>query len=217
MESLPFQVVPQEILQVNGSDISIGCEIAIKQITISDNIISFCGTFGVEGSLSYLVDGNTPAIDTSTTDWASELVTARKTQRGDIPYDHVLMTFDFVDAVTLTSIELDLFLCPEWNIGAPSISVYTDATSTLDFVDSTLMLEYDIPQLMTSCSSLSTICIPLEEAIGENLYHTWHLLVTFEMQPNTDWVHIGEVRFLDIFGECTTSIGQVMMTTSRGK
>ena len=72
-------------------------------------------------STSYLLDGNSSAIDTSTSDWASQLVTVRKNDGtpGFIMFDHVVLTFGFDTDVSLTSIELDLFLCPEWNIGAP--------------------------------------------------------------------------------------------------
>ena len=42
---------------------------------------------------------------------------------GRITFDHVVLTFGFDAAVSLTS---NLFLCPEWNIGAPFISVYGD-------------------------------------------------------------------------------------------
>ena len=62
-------------------------------------------------SQSYLVDGCSPAIDTIISDWASQLVTVRKTQNDDLTFDHVLLTFGFDTAVTLTSVVLELFLC----------------------------------------------------------------------------------------------------------
>ena len=57
-------------------------------------------------SQSYLVDGCSPDIDTSTSDWASHLVTVRRNEgtSPDIDYAHVLLTFGFETAVSPTEI-----------------------------------------------------------------------------------------------------------------
>ena len=103
-EACLLQVVqPHGIESVNGSDINMGCT---SPLVDSDGVM-------VCMSQSYLVDGCSPAIDTSTSDWASQLVTLRKTQTNEITFDHVLLTFGFDTAVTLTSVVLDLFLCRE--------------------------------------------------------------------------------------------------------
>ena len=213
VDPLPLQVVPQGIEAVNGSSVTMGCNSEdLRMFTNSNSVIvMFCGEFFVEGGLSYLVDGDSPAIDTSTSDWASQLVTVRKTQTDEILFDHVVLTFDFVGEIpTFTAIELDLFLCPEWNIGAPCITVYADDTSNFNFdLSSTVnLLEYDTNQLMTSCNSLSTVCVPLE---GKSTHYTWHILISFSTQPSIEWVHIGEVRFLDTLSldECTTSLNSL--------
>ena len=213
VDPLPLQVVPQGIEAVNGSNVTMGCNSEdLRMFTNSNSglIVLFCGEFFVEGGLSYLVDGCSPAIDTSTSDWASQLVTVRKTQTDDVVFDHVLLTFDFVERLTFTAIEMDLFLCPEWNIGAPHITVYADNTVSFNFdLSSTVnLLEYDTNQLMTSCNSLSTVCVPLEE---KSTYYTWHILISFSTQPSIEWVHIGEVRFLDTLSleECTTSLNSL--------
>ena len=119
---LPVQVVPQGIQSVNGSDVNMGCTSPL----VDSGGVMVCNSS--DCTSSYLLDGNSPAIDTSTSDWASQLVTVRKNDAisGYIPFDHVVLTFEFDTAVSLTSIELDLFLCPEWNIGAPFIAVYGD-------------------------------------------------------------------------------------------
>ena len=53
---------------------------------------------------SYLLDGNSPAIDTSTSDWASQLVTVRKKDgiSGGITFEHVVLTFGFDTVVPLS-------------------------------------------------------------------------------------------------------------------
>ena len=148
-------------------------------------------------SQSYLVDGCSPAIDTSTSDWASQLVTVRKNQTDEIQFDHVLMTFGFDTAVTLTRIELDLFLCPEWGISAQFISVYADEESNLVFTSNsphTLPSRHYAPS-QSSCNSLSTLTISLGDALTSSSYLTWHILVS-SFTPSIDWVLVGEVRFL---------------------
>ena len=152
-------------------------------------------------SQSYLVDGCSPAIDTSTSDWASQLVTVRKTKSDRVAFDgtqfdHVLLTFGFDTAVTLTGIELDLFLCPDMNIDAPYITVFADEESNLVFtyydpVNNTFQ-HYDSSQ--SSCDSLSTIAITLRDRLADP-YLTWHILVS-SFTSSIDWVYVGEVRFL---------------------
>ena len=177
-------VVPQGIESVNGSSVNMGCTSPLVNI----------GGVMICTSQSYLVDGNSPAIDTSTSDWASQLVTVRKTQTDETPFDHVVLTFGFDTAVTLTGIELDLFLCPEWGIGAPFISVYADEESNLVFTNNSLITlpfqRYTPSQ--SSCNSLSNVTIILGDSFTDTSYLTWHILVS----SSIDWVHVGEVRFL---------------------
>ena len=188
-----LHVVPQGIESVNGSDVNMGCGNPL----VNCAGVMVCGNC----SSSYLVDDISPAINISTSDWASQLVTVKKSF-GNLDYEHVLLTFGFATAVTLTSIKLDLFLCPEWNIGAPFITVYADNNANLNF-NSSFISSYDGHGDLSSCDSLSTVTITLEVLSS---YHTWHILVTFELQPDTEWVHIGEVRFMaeDSSTTCTT-------------
>ena len=191
---LPVQVVPQGIESVNGSNVNMGYT---SPLVDSDGV-TVCNSS--DCSTSYLLDGNSPAIDTSTSDWASQLVTVKKNDAipGHITFDHVVLTFGFDTAVSLTSIELDLFLCPEWNIGAPFISVYGDENrdlvlrtiQTLTFLGSS----YNEPS-QSSCDSLSTVSIPLQDAAASSSYLTVHIAVEIT-EDSVEWVHVGEVRFL---------------------
>ena len=183
--SIPVQVVPQGIESVNGSDINMGC---------ASPLVDRGGVIVCNNSESYLVDGCSPAIDTSTSNWASQLLTLRKvSDDAQIPFDHVLLTFGFNTAVSLTAIELDLFLCPEWNIGAPIITVAASNNSDLIFgFDEILVADYTTSN-SSSCVSLSTVSIPLQ---GDSSYLTWYILVRF-LHDDIDWVHVGEVRFLN--------------------
>ena len=179
-------VVPQGIESVNRSSVNMGCT---SPLIDSDGVM-------ICTSQSYLVDGCSPAIDTSTSDWASQLVTVNKTQTDEVVFDHVLLTFGFDSAVTLTEIELDLFLCPDWGISAPFISVYADVESNLVFTSNTLPFEHYTPS-QSSCGSLSTVTIILGDSFTDTSYLTWHILVS-SFPPSIDWVHVGEVRFLGL-------------------
>ena len=158
---------------------------------------------GVSGGVSYLFDDNSPDIDTNASNWASQLVTVRKNNATDvISYDHVVLTFDFDTAVSLTSIELDLFLCPELNIGAPNITVYGDNTGTSGLTFSELSVTLNIITVLqsvtpsqSSCGSLSNVSIPLPNT-GTS-YLIWYIVVSFPPLSEIEWVHVGEIRLLD--------------------
>ena len=194
-----LQLVPQGIESVNGSNVTMGCAESLNDL----GGFTTCGNTDFGGGVSsYLFDGNSPDIDTSASNWASQLVTVRKNDAtADISYDHVVLAFNFDTAVSLTSIELDLFLCPELNIGAPNITVYGDETGSagLIFREELLTLNLitvlrNVTPSQSSCGSLSNVSIPLPNT-GTS-YLIWYIVVSFPPQPDIEWVHVGEVRFL---------------------
>ena len=189
---VPVQAVSRgrsmdQLMSVNGSDINMGC---------ASPLVDRGGVKICDNSESYLVDGCSPSINTSTSNWTSQLVTLRKVSDHDeIHFDQVLLTFGFNTAVSLTAIELDLFLCPEWNIGAPSISVSASNNNDLTFSFDFEVLAAGYTPSNSSCDSLSTVNITLQ---GDSSYLTWYILVTFPSpHEDIDWVHVGEVRFLN--------------------
>ena len=195
------QVVPDGMESVNGSDVNIGC---------TSPLVDRDGVMVCE-SMSHLVDGCSPDIDTTTSDWASQLVTVRKSATDDIPVQHVLLTFTFDTAVSMTGIEMDLFLCPEWNIGAPYITVYAENKGNLILNVSSLyglaLMSYKPNQ--SSCNSLSTVIIIHSEENPLADFHTWHILVS-QLGASFVWVHVGEVRFLGsniTLMTCSTTVG----------
>ena len=121
-----------------------------------------CGSRG-NGAISYLVDGCSPDMDTSTSDWASQLVTVKRSEGNpdDISFAHVLLTFGFDTNVSLTEIEMDLFLCPDWGIGAPSIAVYLNKDDNLANTNifNLPFASADNNSLQSSCDSLSTVTL----------------------------------------------------------
>ena len=201
-------VVPQGIGSVNGSDVNMGCT---SPLVDSGGVMvcsSDCSTL--------LLDGISPTIDTSTSDWASQLVTVRPTEYTEnIPFPHVLLTFGFDTAVSVTGIELDMFICPEWNIRAPDINVFADEESNLVFNGSSgLPFEKSSPD-QSSCDSLSTVNISLIRFAGSP-YRTWHIVVN-GFPEDIGWVHVGEVRFLgaDVMPKCSSVAPSTMTPPSK--
>ena len=191
---LPLQVVPEGIQAVNGSITSMGC---VTSIVDFENVM-YCGVFSTldGGRLSFLVDDISPAIDTGDPDWASQLVTVAHNEPSAIVASrHVLLTFDFYPAVSLTAIQLDLFLCPQWGIDAESVTVFADNETNVILVSSSIEIASYTIQLAPSCTSLSEVLIPLNGGDATPIYHTWHLAVV--LATTESWVHVGEVRFLD--------------------
>ena len=160
-----------------------------------------CGSRG-NGAISYLIDGVSPDINTSTSDWASQLVTVRRSEgtTDDIPYRHVLLTFGFDTNVSLTEIGMDWFLCPDWDIGAPDIAVHLNEDYNLTSTNILTLpfVSADNNSLQSSCDSLSTVTISLGQLEGS--YRTIHILVTLLKYPSIELVYFGEVRFLDSSG-----------------
>ena len=181
-------VVPQGIESVNGSSVDMGCTSSL----VDSGGVMVCG------GCSYLADGVSPDIDTSTSDWASQLVTARRNEDTT----SLRLTFGFDTAVSLTRIEMDLFNCPDWNIGAQSINLYLNSDYNLiDFVD---LMDFDLPRVFanhdsfhSSCDSLSSVTFS-GEPFQTGSYRTFHILIV--ITSPIEWVHVGEVRFIGVNG-----------------
>ena len=158
-------VVPPQVASINGSDSNMGCG-----STIVRGSVKVCDCT----SQSYLVDGVSPDIDTSISDWASQLVTVRRNEgTAAVPSAHVLLTFGFDTAVSLTGIEMDLFLCPDWGIGAPHIRVYVDEEYNLAFMFGLSFLRFVEPS-QSLCDSLTTVHLSGDPLLVSS-YRTFHI------------------------------------------
>ena len=179
------QVLPEGIEAVNGSSTDMGCTSAL----VDGGDVMTCN------SQSYLVDGVSPDIDTSTSDWASQLVTVRRNVgTAAVPFAHVLLTFGFDTAVNLTRIEMDLFHCPDLGIGAPRIRVYVNEEYNLAFMFGLSFLRF-VESSQSSCDSLTTVHLS-GDTLSVSSYRTFHIIVDLNLDSSIQWVHIGDVRFL---------------------
>ena len=193
--SVAVQVVPGGIESVNGSAVDMGCTSPLAD----SGGMMVCGG----GSRSFLVDGCIPDIDTNTSDWASQLVTVRRNEESintALDFPHVLLTFAFDTAVSLTQIEMDLFNCTDWNIGAPigapSMVVFLNSDHNLVYHRNLQFVSPDnSPQ--SSCDSLSTVTFT-GHPLQTGSYHTFHILVDLSNHASIEWVHVGEVRFIGV-------------------
>lgn len=170
---IPEIVTPDGVESVNGSNASMECN-----------------------SHNCLFDGYSPLVNASAPNWASGLVTLRKQIASDaISFPHVILTFDFKRDVSLTAIEVDVFICPNWNIDVPFITVYGSALRDFNHDQSDFFAHYNPRERERLCGCVSNISIPFQP--GEPAYSIWHIVVSFGGHANTEWVHVGEVRFLD--------------------
>ena len=111
------------VMAVNGSDGNGGCPSSC--VGVSSGIITCDCTQSpaVATTTGVLIDGVVPTLDTAERNaandyvWAAPLLTVRGTT------DSVQLGFRFQDSVLLHEVQLHLFNCPAWNIGAQSISI----------------------------------------------------------------------------------------------
>ena len=173
--AVPVQVVPQGIQSVNGSSTDMGCTGAL----VDSGDVMACN------SQSYLIDGCSPDIDTSTSDWVSQLVTVRRNEGTfDVPFAHVLLTFGVDTAVSLTGIKMDLFVCPDWGIGAPRIRVYLNEEYDLAFMFGPFLRFVEPSQ--SSCDSLTTVHIT-GDTLSVSSYRTFHIIVDLSHRVGSYW------------------------------
>ena len=160
-------------------------------------------------SSSYLLDGSSPtSINTSSSNWASQLVTVKKNDRlpGHIEFPHVLLTFIFDRPVSPTAIEMEVFHCPGQKIGAPYISVHANNNSESLFDIKHRVME--VSTLQPLCNSLSTIIANIST---QTMLPNWYILVHYNERSKIEWVYIGDIKFLGLeyqSGTYTQSICQ---------
>ena len=175
--------VPQGIESVNGSSPNMTC-------SHGDNC---------------LLDGHSPYLDTSQVNWASDLVTVRKNNAtDDIEYDHVVLTFFFERCVKMVAVEVDFFLCPQWGIHSPYLTLYGSNTAVYrnypprsGYAEQTYYNDFisNYEPIVCGYQSLSKVRIPVER--GEKMHSFWHIIVSFPPPyQDIEWVHVEEVRFV---------------------
>ena len=141
---------------------------------------------------SVLIDGVVPTIDTSERNddgdlvWAAPLLTVRASTGS------VTLGFRFQTRVMLCEVELYVFHCPAWGIGAFEIRVQNGAafpqfiTGIFPSIGAVILTSD-----MQDCESLTRVSIPLQMAISTSSY----FIEINSFFGTIEWVHIAEVRF----------------------
>ena len=184
---------------MNGSSFNGGC--TSYNITVGSLI---CGGLNENGT-SDLVDHKVPCLGTLQDNWAAGLFTVNRSGQSSF-----YIGFELNGTFNVTTVELDLFNCPEWGIATPSITVY-NYTEILNFdrevVNSTLG---STTEAATSCNSTVTVCIPLQ--LSHNSQSVYIIDFTFNnTHDNIQWVHIAEVRFFEERHVSASTAGMTLM------
>ena len=192
------------VMAVNGShangDCPTECVVLASGINTCDCTAATLGDEAITASV--LIDGVVPTIDTSernSTDefvWAAPLLTVRASTGS------VTLGFRFQTRVVLCEVELYVFHCPAWGIGAEDITIYNGATfpqfiAFFSIAIGRMILTSD----MQNCTSLTRVSIPLQMATSTSSY----FIEINSVSGTIEWVHIAEVRFSDVCAMSTTS------------
>ena len=180
---------------MNGSSANGGCPLpcvgVVSGITTCD-----CGAHSVLGEdaiTGVLIDG-IPTIDglmrntAGDVTWAAPLFTVRGSRHT------VTLGFRFQASVVLHEVELYLFHCPAWGIGAERILIHNGASfpqfiRVFESIGSVFLIND-----LQNCTSLTRVSIPLEMARSTTSYF---IEFTNPSGDLIEWVHIAEVRFSD--------------------
>ena len=194
-------------MAVNGSnangDCPTECVVLASGINTCDCTDSIA-TLGEEAiTASVLIDGVVPTIDTSERNsadefvWAAPLLTVRESTGC------VTLGFRFQTRVVLCEVELYVFHCPAWGIGAEEITIHNGATFPT-FIPGTFpsIGRAFLPNDMPNCTSLTRVSIPLQMATRTSSY----FIEINSVSGTIEWVHIAEVRFSDQCDSTTMAI-----------
>ena len=157
---------------------------------------------------SVLIDGVVPTIDTSERNSADEFVWAAPLLTVRASTGSVTLGFRFQTRVVLCEVELYVFHCPAWGIGADDITIHNGATFS-QFIPGIfpsrgrVFLTSD----MQNCTVLTRVSIPLQMATSTSSY----FIEINSVSGTIEWVHIAEVRFSN---QCdSTTIAPTNSTT----
>ena len=164
---------------MNGSQVNSGCPASC----VIGTTLCQCS----DGNTSGLhIDGIIPDINTSNTgSWANQLFAVCKNKKT-LP-----IGFQFQEPVLITSVELNLFICYQWNIpqGQFNVTISTNAHIITPIAESILgNLVVDMDE--TNCNSLTRLIIDLKSNMISMNY-----IVKFTSIAQLSRLYIGEIVF----------------------
>ena len=159
---------------------------------------------------SVLIDGVVPTIDTSERNSADEFVWAAPLFTVRASAGSVTLGFRFQTRVVLCEVELYVFHCPAWGIGAEDITIHNGATFPT-FIPGIVRGRVILIPDIQNCTSLTRVSIPLQMPTSISSY----FIEINSVSGTIEWVHIAEVRFSD---QCnSTTMAAPTTSTNTGK
>ena len=197
-------------MAVNGSHANGGCPTECVVLQSDINICDCADTTLTDEAItaSVLIDGVVPTIDTSERNSADEFVWAAPLLTVRASTGSVTLGFRFQTRVVLCEVELYVFHCPAWGIGADDIVIRNGGTFPQFVPGISLSIgRVFLSSDMQNCTSLTRISIPLQMATSTASY----FIEINSVSGTIEWVHIAEVRFSD---QCdSTTIAPTNSTT----
>ena len=175
------------VTSLNGSPVNGSCPqecVGGDEFILCDCINTALNITGV------LIDGVVPTIDITQrrTTWARQLLTVRT---GSQRY---VIGFRFGSRIIRCEVELYVFHCPSWNIGADTINIYNALTFPFFIKQFNSAGNVTLTSDMENCESLTRVSIPLQTAMNTSNYF---IEFTNSNGMQVQQVYIGEVRFSD--------------------
>ena len=154
-----------------------------------------CPASCVTGTICQCSDGNTsglhmddiiPDIDTSNTgSWANQLF-AICTHTANVP-----IGFQFHEPVLITSIELNLFICYEWNIPQRQFNVLISTSAhIITPITESILGNLVVYMNEANCNGLTRLIIDLKSNMTSTNY-----VVKFISQTRLNRLYLGEIVF----------------------
>ena len=196
------------VMAVNGSnangDCTTECVVLSSGMRVCDCTESTLEDEAITASV--LIDGVVPTIDTSERNSADEFVWAAPLLTVNTSTGSVTLGFRFQTRVALCKVELYVFNCPAWGIGAEEITIHNGATFP-QFIPGMFPSRGRvilIPDIQ-NCTSLTRVSIPLQMATSTSSY----FIEINSVSGTIEWVHIAEVRFSDQCDSTESITGEI--------
>ena len=195
---------------MNGSNANGDCPTECVAGITCDCTDTFLGDEAITASV--LIDGVVPTIDTSERNEANESVWAAPLLTVRASTGSVTLGFRFQTRVVLCEVELYVFHCPAWGIGAEDTAIH-NGVAFPTFIPGIFPSRGNVivTSDMQDCTSLTRVSIPLQMATSTSSY----FIEINSVSGTIEWVHIAEVRFSD---QCdSTTMAAPTTSTSTGK
>ena len=161
-----------------------------------------CTTVPDQNTIGVLIDGVIPTINTTKqSSWANQLFTAIARRNSYV------ISFRFGSSIMLHAVELHVFHCSSWSIGADTINIYNALTFPRFIKQFNSAGNVTLTSDMENCDSITRVYIPLQMTLNtSNCFIEFTNSNGLQIQQ----VYIGEVRFSD---QLTPNPEEINMTT----